>query len=267
MGVLSRWFLRRAEGKRRWQWFFERLHKVALRGMNMGPGDELAQSGESQLVGQVHKALAGRQGAVVLDVGANQGEYSALLAHELADLEGLRILAFEPSPSLLPGLRTRFPAGGPVTVMPFGLGETDEQRTLHLDAPGSGLGSVYARNLEHRGMSLERQEAIRLRRLDDVCREQQIERIDFLKLDVEGHELAVLRGAGVLLSAGRIDRIQFEFGGCHLDARVFLRDFWELLAPRYALYRVLKNGLRPVTRYRERLEVFVTTNYYAERVR
>jgi FkbM family methyltransferase len=267
MGVLSRLFLGRAEGKRRWQWLFERLHKAALRGMNMGPGDELAQSGEAQLVARVHEALAGHRGAVVLDVGANRGDYSALLARELADLEGLRLLAFEPSPSLRPGLRTRFPEGGPVTLMPFGLGEVDEERTLHVDVPGSGLGSVYDRKLEHRGTSLGRTEAIRLRRLDDVCREQGIERIDFLKLDVEGHELAVLRGAGALLSEGRIDRIQFEFGGCHLDARVFLRDFWELLAPRYALYRVLKDGLRPVAKYRERLEVFVTTNYYAERVR
>ena len=167
----------------------------------------------------------------------------------------------------VPALRTRFPEGGTVTVMPYGLGTINEEHTLHLDAPGSGLGSVYPRKLDHRGMSLGCTETVRLRRLDDVCREQGIQRIDFLKLDVEGHELAVLHGAGALLSDGRIDRIQFEFGGCHLDARVFLRDFWEMLSPRYALFRVLKNGLRAVTRYRERLEVFVTTNYYAERVR
>jgi len=267
MGVLSKLFLRRAEGKRRWQWLFERLHKLALRGMNMGPGDELAQSGEAHLVAHVAKALAGRRGVRVLDVGANKGDYAALLARELGGLEDLRILAFEPSPSLLPGLRARFPEGGPVKVLPFGLGEAEETRALHMDEPGSGLGSVYERKLEHRGMQLGRQESVRLRRLDDVCREEGIERIDFVKLDVEGHELAVLQGAGALLSEGRIDRLQIEFGGCHLDARVFLRDFWELLSPRYALFRVLKDGLRPIPKYRERLEVFLTTNFYAERVR
>ena len=46
-----------------------------------------------------------------------------------------------------------------------------------------------------------------------------------MKIDVEGHELDVLKGFGELIKKVRL--IQFEFGGTNIDSKTYLRDFWE----------------------------------------
>jgi hypothetical protein len=84
-----------------------------------------------------------------------------------------------------------------------------------------------------------------------------------MKLDVEGHELAVFEGAAALLQQDAISVVQFEFGGCNIHSRTYFQDFFDLLAPRFDLFRVLPYTLYPISHYRETDEVFVTTNYVA----
>jgi hypothetical protein len=66
-----------------------------------------------------------------------------------------------------------------------------------------------------------------------------------------------------MLKGNKIKFIQFEFGGTDIDARVFFRDFYFLLSPKYNIYRILKNGLYPIKVYKESEEIFITTNYLA----
>lgn len=129
----------------------------------------------------------------------------------------------------------------------------------------SGLGSVFQRRLDHLGIDVAAVGQIELRTLDDFCAESGIDRIHLLKLDVEGGECAVLKGAKRLLSEGRVDFIQLEFGGCNIDARVFWQDLFYLLSGQFELYRILRDGFEPVARYDEREEIFVTTNFLAGR--
>lgn len=70
-----------------------------------------------------------------------------------------------------------------------------------------------------------------LKRLDDCCTEREIERIDFLKLDVEGHELKALNGASRMISEKRM--------------------------------RIVSQGLTPIDTYSEFLETFATANFLA----
>ena len=100
--------------------------------------------------------------------------------------------------------------------------------------------------------------------VDAYCAAEGIERVDYLKVDAEGHDLAVLQGAAGMLEVG-VRFVQFEFGGGNIDSRTFLRDFVRLLEPRYRISRVLTDGLEPVD-YSERDEVFLTTNFLAELV-
>jgi hypothetical protein len=85
-----------------------------------------------------------------------------------------------------------------------------------------------------------------------------------VKLDVEGHEMDALQGAGQLLNGVRV--VQFEFGICHIDTRTYFRDFWDFLTGLgFRIHRLGPNGLRALDQYSERDEVFAQTNYFAAR--
>ncbi len=68
-----------------------------------------------------------------------------------------------------------------------------------------------------------------------------------------------------MLGSGAVDFIQFEFGGCNIDSRTYFQDFYYLLNDRYKISRILKDGLYPISRYKEMYEAFTTTNYLAEK--
>jgi hypothetical protein len=110
---------------------------------------------------------------------------------------------------------------------------------------------------------MDRVERIALTTLDSYCAFEGIQKIDFLKIDAEGHDLEVLKGASTMLAEGRITYVQFEFGGANIDSRTFLRDFVTLLTPRYSLWRLLSDGVE-LLEYSEREEIFITTNFLAE---
>jgi hypothetical protein len=129
--------------------------------------------------------------------------------------------------------------------------------------PGiSGLASLHARDLTEHHLAMTATEDVPVTTVDDYCAEHDIGRIDFLKVDAEGHDLAVLKGARGAIDEGRVRLIQFEFGGANIDSRTYLRDFVRLLTPRYKLHRLMVDGVEPVD-YTEAEEVFVTANYLA----
>jgi FkbM family methyltransferase len=200
--------------------------------------------------------------AVVIDGGANRGDWSrAMLTAAGQRLRSLT--AFEPSNAHAATLsQIRDPR---FEWVRSGLGESTATTTLHAAQAGVGSASVYNRRLDHLSVEMSYAEQIQLTSLDEFTVTRGIERIDFLKLDVEGHELAVLAGAKRLLKSGALRALSFEFGGCDIDARVFFQDFWYLLGGHgYRLFRVAPpSRLVEVPRYTEDLECFRTSNYFA----
>lgn len=143
------------------------------------------------------------------------------------------------------------------------LGEKNKKAFLYFDRELSGLASVYKRRLDHFNIGMKKQEEINVIKLDSYCEEKNIIHIDLIKLDVEGYEYKILLGAASLLKNNAIDYIQFEFGGCNIDSRTYFQDFYYLLKNNYNIYRILKNDLYLIDKYREADEIFVTTNYLA----
>lgn len=91
-----------------------------------------------------------------------------------------------------------------------------------------------------------------------------MESIDLVKIDVEGHELDVLYGGDSLFSQGRVRLVTFEFGGCNIDTRTYVRDFWQFFAARgmRSFHRIMpSNRLFRIERYHEGLEAFRTTTF------
>ena len=86
--------------------------------------------------------------------------------------------------------------------------------------------------------------------------------LDYVKIDVEGHELDVLEGFGDLIKNVRL--IQFEFGGCNIDTRTFFQDFWYYFTEKdFLIFRVTPRGPLLIKNYTEKDEFFLTTNYIA----
>jgi FkbM family methyltransferase len=260
--ILSSPFL----GKRFLQPLYSALHFLALKGMNFGRGADFKSSGELVVLDYVKKSLAGlNREAVIFDVGANVGNYSLAAAGIFAGLPaGFVIYAFEPSLRTFEKLKNNVSKLQCVQAVNAGLSDKNARAILYSDSEFSGLSSLNKRQLQHVGLVMNLREEVSLVTLDDYCARQGIAEVDFLKLDVEGHELLVLNGAGQMLASGKIRFIQFEFGGCNIDSRTFFRDFYYLLSSHYRISRVLKDGLYPILAYRETDEIFITTNYFAE---
>ena len=202
------------------------------------------------------------KGGVLFDVGANEGRY----ARELLRVYGSALKAlhcFEPARELVSRcLKFDDPR---VTVNALALGRSRASGELWKAPGSSGLSSLTKRRLDHFDVEMSDREAVEIVTLDQYAQANGIASIDFLKLDVEGHELDVLIGAGELLSRRSIKCIQFEFGGCNIDTRTYFQDFWYLLAKehRFSIHRITPFGPRRVHRYSETDEVFLTTNYVA----
>ena len=239
----------------------ETLQRAVLAGMNIGPAGDPLSSGEVHVLRYCARLWPVNGSWVIFDAGARQGAYALLASSVLGP--SCRVYCFEPSRASFQQLAARAARAPNLQAYNLGLGEAEGEVTLYSDEPGSGIASVYPRRLEHHGLSLRAQEVIRVRTLDAVRQQLGVARIQLLKLDIEGHELRALQGARQSLEEAAIDCIQFEFGGCNIDSRTYLRDFFELLSQRYRLYRVLRRGLYELPGYREIYESFLTANYLA----
>jgi FkbM family methyltransferase len=203
--------------------------------------------------------LLPKKGAIVLDVGANQGLWTkALLASAEDQIE--RIYAFEPSRANHEALSQIDWPG--LEVVHAAVGRAPGTVTIYSDYAGSGLASVHPRH----DVTQTMQEQVPMVSLDDFVYGRGLERIDFLKMDIEGHELFALEGAARLLSERRVRALSFEFGDSNLNSRTFFRDFWEKLTGYgFSLFRITPGAkLYPITRYWSDLEEFVgVANYVA----
>lgn len=248
-------------GKRSIQGFYEGLLRVALDGMNYGRGGDFRTSGELHLLHHIKNNLKDASKPILFDVGANIGEYS----NELADFFGpaSTVHAFEPSKETFEKLKKTI--GTRTNVIANNCGFSDSKGTLKLykNTDRHTLASLYQRDLEHYDLKLDQVEEIQLTTVDLFCAKHGIERLHFLKIDIEGHELSALKGAERMIREGRIDFIQFEFGGANVDSRTFFRDFFTLLKPHFRIYRIVRDGLQPIDHYAESYEQFNTINYLA----
>ena len=198
---------------------------------------------------------------IVFDVGANIGDWTELALEIKPDL---KIHCFEPSVATFRRLKARNFGMG-VTFNNCGMSSAPGELPLHVYENGSGLNSLYVRRGLEDGWGLVAQsqtEIVRVETLDGYCQRANVQSIDFLKVDVEGHELQVFRGASGMLSEGRIRHIQFEYGGCNIDAGVLLKDMFDFFTPyNYAFYKIYPNDLRHVQRYDQRLENYQYQNW------
>lgn len=168
-----------------------------------------------------------RPGDTCIDVGAHTGRHTLPMAHCVNP--GGRIFAFEPIPAIATELRTKLSASpginGMVNLTQCALADASGETDFTLVSNNPGYSGLLPRHYDRE----EQTETIRvtLRRLDDFI--PQIPIVRYIKIDCEGAELRVLRGARALLSRDR-PLVSFECGDASLEAYDYdagdIFDFW-----------------------------------------
>ena len=195
---------------------------------------------------------------IFIDIGANKGLYTSFLLNKINNIE---CHLFEPSEDSYLSLKSMFSDYVQIKINKIGLSNTNSKAKLFSDRSGSPLSSLTKRRLDHFNIDMNIEEEVEIKRFDEYWKSDG-RIIDFVKIDVEGHELKVLEGFGDLLNITKL--IQFEFGGCNIDTRTYFQDFWYFFKNKgFSLYRITPTGVLKIRKYIEQDETFNTTNYIA----
>ena len=199
-----------------------------------------------------------RPGATVFDVGANKGEWSRAVRERAADV---RLFLFEPQAACAPYLGIDC-----AILTQAAVGEADGRAVLHSPGDAAGNASLHIRGDTYFAGQTFASNEVAVVSINSFMEAHAIQSVDFMKMDIEGHELFALRGADRALAKGVIRALSFEFGSGNINSRTFFRDYWDLLTKHsYEIYRILPRGqtLR-ILRYDEDLEYFRgVSNYMA----
>ena len=156
------------------------------------------------LASDLRRLCPGFSPGMIFDVGANVGK---TVQQFLADFPRTRLMAFEPDPHSYSKLSARI--GSSARVQSFNIGLTDRACRLRFDN-SSPVSEIHAVAVDQ---TVETLPLIEFSTVDKVCDEYSVARIGLLKIDTEGHDLKVLRGATAMLTNKAIDVV---FAECSL---------------------------------------------------
>ncbi len=162
--------------------------------------------------------LGGRTDAVIFDVGAHTGQSVKRYRHIMPHA---RIYSFEPFAPSFEKLRDRYAGDPRVTPRQVALGARDGRAELHVNAFTQTNSLLPAAtdvgqwSPDHYYKTVERRE-VDITTVDQLMREYDIAVLDILKMDTQGTEIDVLRGAVDALAAGRIRLVYSEVEFVHL---------------------------------------------------
>ncbi|MEH2369859.1 FkbM family methyltransferase [Nostoc sp.] len=198
---------------------------------------------------------------ILFDVGANIGKWSFQLNKLFPQAQ---IFMFEPLPNCQQIIKTQNITNS--LLIPCAVSSTKGLVRLHTPSETSPIASLHQRYDSYSQDKDFTTIEVNTVTIDDIIEEYKIERVDFMKMDIEGHELDALQGAKKSLKNKVIRALTFEFGIGNINSRTYFRDFYELLSSLdYQIYRILPSSqLMHIKEYYEDCEYFRgATNYVA----
>lgn len=198
---------------------------------------DLNTNGERYFIRNILKRL---NPGVVFDIGANRGEYSEMIIQ--AGIPA-KIHCFEPDGRVFKELQNKFQSKDSIQLNNFGLGEKQGKSSFNLNVDDPGLNSILDMNTvgySYRNTVVE----INLDTIDNYCLTNGIKRIDFIKIDVEGFEIPILKGGINTFKEGKVGAVQFEYGNASIASRTFLKDFYDFFWEMgFDIYKIMHKGL------------------------
>lgn len=191
----------------------------------------------------------------IFDIGANVGSYSNLLTKYIKDVS---VYAFEPNTETFASLLNN------KDLNAFNLAFGSDEGTANLFVPEDDLRSKHSTFHSKALFRKSHYNSVEVARttIDSFCEREGIGKVDFLKIDTEGHEKDVLLGAQTVLST--VDLIQIEMNYHWVFNSTYLKDIYDLL-PEFSFFRITPNSLFPLGNYDNRNEIFIMHNILAIR--
>lgn len=220
-------------------------------------GDE-RKTGEYYFVKEILKKIIKKKDQIFIDVGSNKNDYSKMLVNFF---ERSKVYSFEANPHIFLDKKKI------KNVIDYNLALGSEKKNTFIydykNKPKSSHSSLYKNVLKeiHKSNDIEKI-TTEMTTLDFFCKVNQIQFIDFIKIDTEGNELDVIKGAKEMLSKNKIHVIQFEFNEMNVISRVFLKDFYNHLK-NYNFYRLKNKKIIALGEYKTENEIFKFQNIIA----
>lgn len=199
-------------------------------------------------------------GEMGLDIGANVGQNTSIMA--LVAGQNGKVIAFEPHPQLIETLLFNVRewndfALSPIEIVQQGISEQSGQTVLYESSEFDG--NMGIASIE-KPADIISEYKIQMTTLDDFLPADS--KVGLAKLDVEGHEMAVLNGARKLLAEHRLRDLIFEdFSEQPGELAIKLEEFG------YTVFAMLsqwaKPGLQPLREFDPRQQNFFSSNYLA----
>ncbi len=187
-----------------------------------------------------------KPGQTALDVGANVGWHTLLLAHRVGPTG--RVVAFEPNTHIRPRLEANLARNDLSNVSVSSIALSDRSGTMRFRSPQAsdvGAGDGHLIDASAHNGSVDDIIEVTTQRLDDLWPSLGLDRVDLMKIDVEGWDASVLDGARETLRRYQ-PHVLFEFdsrlmnraGGSEAKLRALLSDI------RYEGVAIMRGGLQ-----------------------
>lgn len=159
------------------------------------------------------------EGMNIVDVGVNKGYFSLLFAKLMKDRG--KVLSFEPEPNNCLWFRKSIEANryGCIKLFQYALSNKEGSANFYRGEK-SGWGSLFLDNVATEKEFI----TILTRKLDNVLKDEGIDKVDIIKIDVQGADLLVLKGAEKTLKMGNT-KIVMDVDVRSLEERNQLSDF------------------------------------------
>ncbi len=195
---------------------------------------------------------------IIFDVGANKGTYSQIILRECPNAQ---IYAFEPIPEVFTSLKNNIAGQSNIKIFKEALSDKTGEIILFYDNKNDGNTSAV-RGVQDSVHSLKSYQEIlcKTHRLDEFCSIHEISSIDLLKIDVEGYESNVLKGADNLIRSRKIKIIQIEYGKANLFSKYFIHDYFSDYGKDYLIGKLFPKGIKWFESYKTELDDLLGPN-------
>ncbi len=194
--------------------------------------------------------------STLVDVGANLGRYTDEILRIKQPANGFKVFLFEPSRNAFNVLKEKFNLND-IEIFNVGLSDEKAERTFFEKDTNEQTSSLFS--TEEEGESVRT--VVQVDRLDNYM--SRIGEIDFCKIDAEGNDYYVLKGAENYLKEHKIKFLQFEYGpNWILSGSTLFKTLEYLNNLDYRVFLVRQEGLFQF-KYNRWGEYFGYSNYFA----